>query len=150
MTKSAAAGRPAFVGVHWEKSAKADSESMPINRHYDTVAFDVRESTTMLFFARTTPTGDIDDYLLLMRTAGEDADESLYLEINERQFGGNDLIREAHLTGNVLTLKLAEPLAGLERVTEIVLTYDDTAANKANVEAGAFRVLGNTLCGGNA
>ncbi|MEX0976386.1 MAG: hypothetical protein WDZ50_04745 [Woeseia sp.] len=123
---------------------------MPINRRYDTVAFDVRENATMLFFARTTPGGDIEDYLLLMRASGDEADESLYLEINERQFGGNDLIREARLTGNVLTLELAEPLDALNGVTRIVLTYDNTAANKASIEAGAFRVLGNTLCGGNA
>lgn len=120
---------------------------MSINRRYDTVAFDVRENATMLFFARTSASGDIEDYLLLMRASGDGEDESLYLEINERQFGGSDLIREARLTGNVLTLKLTEPLDG---VTQIVLTYEDTATNKASIEAGAFRVLGNTLCGGNA
>lgn len=123
---------------------------MPINRRYDTVAFDVRENATMLFFARTTPGGDIEDYLLLMRASGNDEDESLYLEINERQFGGSDLIKEARLTGNVLTLELSGPLEALQGVTQIVLTYENTAANKASIEAGAFRVLGNTLCGGNA
>lgn len=123
---------------------------MPINRRYDTVAFDVRENATMLFFASTTATGDIDDYLLLMRAEGDELDESLYLEINERQFGGDALIREARLTGNVLTLTFAEPLAALDGATEFVLTYDDTAPNKASIEAGAFRVLGNALCGGNA
>ena len=123
---------------------------MSINRSYDTVAFDVREDATMLFFASTTATGDIEDYLLLVRAEGDDFDESLYLEINERQFGGDDLIREATLTGNVLTLKFAEPLAALDGETEMNLTYDDTPPNKASIEAGAFRVLGNTLCGGNA
>ncbi len=123
---------------------------MSINRRYDTVAFDVREKATMLFFARTTASGDIEDYLLLMRASGDEEDESLYLEINERQFGGSDLIREARLTGNVLTLELSEPLDALDGVTQIVLTYENTAANKASIEAGAFRVLGNTLCGGNA
>lgn len=123
---------------------------MSINRRYDTVAFDVREKATMLFFARTTASGDIEDYLLLMRASGDEEDESLYLEINERQFGGSDLIREAWLTGNVLTLELSEPLDALDGVTQIVLTYENTAANKASIEAGAFRVLGNTLCGGNA
>jgi hypothetical protein len=123
---------------------------MPIDRRYDTVAFDVRENATMLFFARTTASGDIEDYLLLMRASGDEAEESLYLEINERQFGGSDLIREARLTGNVLTLELAEPLDALDGATQIVLTYENTAANKASIEAGAFRVLGNTLCGGNA
>ena len=40
---------------------------MTDSRHYDTVAFDVRENATMLFFARTTRTGDIGDYLLGMQ-----------------------------------------------------------------------------------
>ncbi len=123
---------------------------MPINRRYDTVAFDVRENATMLFFARTTLSGDIEDYLLLMRASENESDESLYLEINEHQFGGSDLIREARLTGNVLTLELAEPLDALDGASQIVLTYENSAANKASIEAGAFRVLGNTLCGGNA
>lgn len=123
---------------------------MSINRSYDTVAFDVREDATMLFFASTTATGDIDDYLLLVRAEGDGFDESLYLEINERQFGGDELIREATLTGNVLTLKFAEPLAAFDGETEFNVTYADTPPNKASIEAGAFRVLGNTLCGGNA
>lgn len=123
---------------------------MPINRSYDTVAFDVRENASMLFFASTTATGDIEDYLLLMRAQSENLDSSLYLEINEHQFGGDALIREARLTGNVLTLKFAAPVAAFDGATEFVLTYDDTAPNKASIEAGAFRVLGDTLCGGNA
>lgn len=123
---------------------------MPINRNYDTVAFDERENATMLFFARTTATGDIDDYLLLMRAKGDDYDESMYIEINEQQFAGHDLIREARLTGNILTLALREPASALDGASEIVLTYDDTAENKSCIEAGAFRVLGDTLAGGNA
>lgn len=126
------------------------ADEMSIHRSYDTVAFDVRDNATMLFFASTTATGDIDDYLLLMRATGDEPDESLYLEINERQFGGAELIREARLTGNVLTLTFATPLAALGGETEIVLTYADTEPNKASIEAGAFRVLGDTLCGGNA
>lgn len=125
------------------------SGTMPINRRYDTVAFDERQDASMLFFASTTASGDIDDYLLLMRAAGE-FDNSLFLEVNERQFGGDALIREATLTGNVLTLKFAEPLAAFDGEMEFNLTYDDTPLNKASMEAGAFRVLGNTLCGGNA
>ena len=31
---------------------------MADSRHYDTVAFDVRDNATMLFFAKTTETGD--------------------------------------------------------------------------------------------
>jgi hypothetical protein len=123
---------------------------MADNRSYDTVAFDARDNATMLFFARTTTTGDIDDYLLLMRGKGEEYDHSMYIEINERQLAGYDLVREARLTGNVLTLALREPASALGGASEIILTYDDTAENKASIEAGALRVLGDTLSGGNA
>jgi len=120
------------------------------NRHYDTVAFDVRDNATMLFFARTTPEGDINDYLLLMRTIEENFDESMYIEINEHQFGGHNLIREAALMGNTLTLTLHEPAEELGGATKIVLTYADAPENGTSIERGAFRVLGDTLSGGNA
>jgi hypothetical protein len=123
---------------------------MVISRQYDTVAFDVRDNTTMLFFAKTTAERDISDYLLLMRTVDEEFDESIYIEINEQQFGGHNLIREAALTGNVLTLRLYEPAAALDGTSEIVLTWTDTAENLESIEAGAFRVFGDTLVGGNA
>jgi len=123
---------------------------MTESRHYDTVAFDVRDNAAMLFFATTTPDGDIDDYLLLMRTIDDDFDSSTYIEINEKQFGGHDLIQEARLIGNTLTLQLRQPAAALGNATEIVLTYTDTVENGASIEAGAFRVLGDTLAGGNA
>ena len=123
---------------------------MTATRQYDTVAFDVRDNATMLFFAKTTDEGDIRDYLLLMRTIEEDFDESLYIEINEHQFGGHHLIREAALTGNVLTLRLHEPAESLGGATEIVLTYAETTENQESMEAGAFRVFGDTLVGGNA
>lgn len=123
---------------------------MTATRQYDTVAFDVRDNATMLFFAKTTDEGDIQDYLLLMRTIEEDFDESLYIEINEHQFGGHHLIREATLTGNVLTLRLHEPAQSLDGATEIVLTYAETTENQESMEAGAFRVFGDTLVGGNA
>jgi len=119
-------------------------------RNYDTVAFDVRDNATMLFFARTTPEGDIDDYLLLMRTIEDNFDSSTYIEINEKQFGGHNLIRESALIGNMLTLRLFEPAKELGGITEIVLTFADTPENGASMEAGAFRVLGDTLTGGNA
>lgn len=119
-------------------------------RHYDTVAFDVRDNATMLFFARTSPEGDIEDYLLLMRTIEEDFDSSTYIEINEKQFGGHDLIREVRLVGNTLTLHLHEPAAALGNAETIVLTYADTPENGASIEAGAFRVFGEQLAGGNA
>jgi hypothetical protein len=123
---------------------------MAASRQYDTVAFDVRENTTMLFFAKTTDEGDIADYLLLMRTVEEDFDESIYIEINEQQFGGHNLIREASMTGNVLTLRLHEPAEELDGTSDIVLTWADTVENSESIEAGAFRVFGDTLVGGNA
>lgn len=123
---------------------------MLINRNYDTVAFDVRENATMLFFAHTTATGDIDDYVLLLRPEGEQYADAMYLEINEGQLSGHDLVREARLTGNVLTLELKEPAGALDGADEIVLTYEDTAENQASVAAGALRVLGDTLAGGAA
>ncbi len=123
---------------------------MTDSRHYDTVAFDVRDNATMLFFARTTPEGDINDYLLLMRTIEENFDESMYIEINEHQFGGHNLIRDAALMGNTLTLTLYEPAEELGGATQIVLTYADTPENGTSIERGAFRVLGDTLSGGNA
>ena len=123
---------------------------MTDSRQYDTVAFDVRDNATMLFFAKTTPEGDINDYLLLMRTIEEDFDESMYIEINENQFGGHNLIREAALMGNSLTLTLHEAAKELGGATEIVLTFADTPENGVSIERGAFRVLGDTLSGGNA
>ena len=108
---------------------------MTESRKYDTVAFDVRENATMLFFARTTDTGDISDYLLLMRTIEEDFDESIYIEINEQQFGGHNLISEASLTGNVLTLSLHEPAEELGGVSDIVLTCRSKKESLARGEA---------------
>lgn len=123
---------------------------MPSNRHYDTVTFDVRDNATMLFFARTTAAGDIEDYLLLMRAEGDGLDEAVYIEINENQFSGHDLIQEARMTGNMLTLELRESSAELDGASHIVLTYDDSPENRTSIESGAFRVLGNTLAGGHA
>ena len=123
---------------------------MPGRRNYDTVAFDVRDNATMLFFAKTTATGDIGEYLLLMRAEGEGFDEAIYIEVNEQQFTGRDKIAEARLTGIVLTLDLHEPADELDGASQIILTYDETPENQANVEAGVIRVLGNTLAGGNA
>jgi hypothetical protein len=123
---------------------------MSDSRHYDTVAFDVRDNATMLFFAKTSTGGDINDYLLLMRTIEDDFDESMYIEINENQFGGHNLIREAELMGNTLTLRLHEAAAELDGATQIVLTYADTPENGTSIERGAFRVLGDTLSAGHA
>ena len=123
---------------------------MSSTHHYDTVTFDVKDNATMLFFARTTAAGDIEDYLLLMRTEGEGFDEAIYIEINENQFAGHDLIQEARMTGNMLTLELRESFAELDGASHIVLTYDDSPENRTSIESGAFRVLGNTLAGGHA
>ena len=123
---------------------------MSLSRFYDTVAFDVRDNATMLFFARTSEIGDIKDYLLLMRAIEDDFDESLYIEINESQFGGHNLLKEARLLGNTLTLTLHEPAKELDNASEIVLTFEETENNLSSIEKGAFRVLGDSLVGGNA
>ena len=123
---------------------------MAQTRHYDTVAFDVRDNAAMLFFAKTTKEGDISDYVLLMRTVEEDFDSMSYIEINEQQVGGHDLIREATLIGNTLSLRFDEPLEELGNITEIVLSFADTTENGTSMEMGAFRVLGDALKGGTA
>ena len=123
---------------------------MSHNRFYDTVTFDVRDNATMLFFARTSDAGDIEDYMLLMRAIEDNFDESLYIEINEDQFGGHDLLSEARMLDNTLTLVLHEPAKELENESEIVLTFEATEDNLTSMEAGAFRVLGDAIKGGNA
>lgn len=123
---------------------------MPYNRAFDTVAFDVRDNATMLFFARTTDSGDIADYVLLMRTIDDDFDESLYIEANEKRVGGPELLREARLVGNSLTLVLNRPAEALGNAREFVLTFEETENNLSSIESGVFRVLGDALVGGNA
>ena len=123
---------------------------MSHSRFYDTVAFDVRDNATMLFFATTSEEGDITDYLLLMRAVEDDFDESMYIEINENQFGGHNLLSEARMLDNTLTLVLHEPAKELDNATEIILTFEATESNLTSMEAGAFRVLGDALTGGNA
>ena len=117
---------------------------------YDTVAFDVRDNATMLFFAKTTSESDIEDYLLLLRTVDEEFEESLYVEVNEQQFGGHDLLKSATLVGNTLTLRLHSPAAELGNSDEIALTFAETADNLNALESGLFRVLGDALEGGHA
>ena len=123
---------------------------MSASRHYDTVAFDVRDNATMLFFAKTGDNGEIDDYLLLVRTIDDDFDESMYIEVNERQEGGHDLLSEAQLIGNMLTLKFKGPMEVLDGASEIALSFSETPENLNGIEVGAFRVLGDALIGGNA
>ena len=117
---------------------------------YDTVAFDVRENATMLLFARTSEAGDIEDYVLLMRSVEDNFDESLYIEVNESQMGGHDLLKEARLLGNTLTLVFNEAQAALGQSDELVLAFEETETNLSSIESGAFRVLGENLAGGSA
>lgn len=123
---------------------------MTKSSHYDTVAFDVRDNAAMLFFADTADSGDIKNYLLLMRAGGETLDETIYLEINEEQLAGKEIIREAELTANILTLRLHPTAAQQFGSGELVLTFDDNEANRAGIEAGALRVLGDKLTGGHS
>ena len=118
--------------------------------HYDTVAFDVRENAAMLFFARTSKSGDIAEYLLIMRPDGTELADVIYLEVNESQFSGADLIRDASIAENMLTLSLNEPASELDGATEIVVTFDSSEENRSAMETGAFRVLGDKLSGGHA
>ncbi len=118
--------------------------------HYDTVAFDVRENTTMLFFAKTAEPGDIDDYLLVMRTITEDFDETLTVEINEEQVSGDGLIEEARMMGNTLTFVLGGAMKDWLGAEELAISFEETSENLASIEAGAFRVLGDLIAGGNA
>jgi len=104
----------------------------------------------MLFFAHTSKTGDIADYLLIMRAEGDGLENAVYLELNDQQLAGHDLVSEARLTSNMLTLELREPATSLGGAREIVLTFDATDENKANIEEGVFRVLGNLLSGARA
>lgn len=120
------------------------------SRNYDTVAFDVRDNATMLFFAKTTESGEIDEYLLLVRTIEDDFDESMHIEINEKQFGGHDVLQEARLIGNTLTLKFRQAVDALDGADELALTFMETQENLNSLEAGAFRVLGDALTGGHA
>ena len=123
---------------------------MTASRQYDTVAFDVRDNATMLFFAKTSAAGDIQDYLLLMRTTADEGEGAIYLEINEQQFAGDEMIVEAGLTGNVLKLKFVAAVAELDGITDLALVFTDSAENRTSIEAGVFRVLGEKLSGGNA
>jgi hypothetical protein len=123
---------------------------MTASRDYDTVAFDARDNTELLFFARTAEDGNIEDYLLLMRPAGADFSDAVYVEINDQLYSGDDVIVEARMAGNVMTLKFSEAVASLDGDTELVMVFSDTAENRAAIEMGAFRLLGDKLAGGNA
>lgn len=123
---------------------------MSASHAYDTVAFDVRDSTTMLFFARTSEEGDIQDYLLFIRSVESNFDETFSIEANEQLIDGHDVLEEVRMLGNTLTLTFKRPVELLGDVREFVLTFDETEANLASMESGAFRVLGDYLKGGTA
>ena len=123
---------------------------MKYSRNYDTVAFDERENAIMLFFAVTTDKGEIEDYLLLMKAHGEGLDEALYIEINERQFAGQDLVKTAQCSDNMLTLDFKEPAEALDGAEGIILTFTRTQENRVAFARGVIDVLGDTLTGGHA
>lgn len=123
---------------------------MATSHHFDTVAFDVREDALMLFFARTDAAGDISSYLLLMRATDDELNETLYLEVDESQSSGDDVIMEAELEGNILRLSLFDDAAQTFGDSSLILSFDDNEHNRAGIQAGALRVLGDKLTGGQA
>ena len=74
----------------------------------------------------------------------------MYIEVNERQEGGHDILQEARLVGNMLTLLFSGPMEVLDGASEITLSFSETPENLSGIEVGAFRVLGDALTGGNA
>ena len=117
--------------------------------HFDTVAFDVRDNAAMLFFAATSDNGDIRNYLLLMRDA-ESMSDSVYLEVDELQCSGAEVLDSATLTGNLLTLNLGKEAVAIFKEQEFVVTFDDTPENRSAFEEGSFKVLGDKLTGGHS
>jgi hypothetical protein len=120
------------------------------NHHYDTVAFDVRDSTFMLMFARTSDEGQIDDYFLLMRTIQDDFEDVLTVEVNSKQHSGNGLIEAATLAGNTLNLRFGDKGSGWGGEPEITLSFEETDDNFKSVESGMHRVLGDRITGGSS
>ena len=50
----------------------------------------------------------------------------------------------------MLTIRFREPVPELANESELILTFDATDENRASLENGAFRVLGDKLSGGHA
>ena len=123
---------------------------MPASRHFNTVVFDVRDSANFLFFANTTESGDIEDYLLIMRSYAPEFEDIVIIETNEEQVVNGELVASASLGSGMLTLTFGEPIEALGDENEIILTYTDDKENRAAIEAGAFKVLGDQLTGGHA
>ena len=117
---------------------------------YDTVAFDARDNAIMLFFARTSGDGNIEEYLLLMRPSGDEYGDRVFVEVNEQMLADEETITEARMAGNVLTLSFSKPVAVFGDQAEVVVVFADTPDNRAAIEAGALRVLGDRMAGGNA
>ena len=123
---------------------------MSASRHYDTVAFDVRDDTSMLFFARTNQEGDIEDYLLLMRVINDDFGDMIFMEVNEQQHAGSDLISEAQMSEGLLSLQFTSPVADFDNSDALVVSFEASVENRQAMESGVFRVLGEKLSGGHA
>ena len=123
---------------------------MSASRHYDTVAFDVRDDTSMLFFARTNQAGDIEDYLLLMRVINDDFGDMIFMEVNEQQHADSDLISEARMSEGLLSLQFTSPVADFDNSDALVVSFEPSAENRQAMESGVFRVLGEKLSGGHA
>lgn len=120
------------------------------SRHYNAVAFDVRENMPMLFFARTGAKGEIEDYLLIMRIPGTGPEEQLVIEVNDVQLPGSELVRKATMDENTLTLYFRRKVREFNNAAKLVVTFDNSRDNKACMERGAFRVLGDMLSCGHA
>jgi len=120
------------------------------NHHYDTVDFDVRDSTFMLMFARTSGEGQIDDYFLLMRTIQDDFDDVLTVDVNGEQHTGNDLIEAASISGNAINLQFGGSQAGWSGPAALTLSFEGTDDNFRSIESGVHRVLGERMTGDSA
>ena len=120
------------------------------SRHFDTVVFDVRDNATMLFFATTSASGDIEDYVLLMRMMGDEFNGIVFIEINEMQLPGGDILTGAAMAEGMLTLNFRDPVEALGGAENLILSFDQSPENRNAIEAGVFRVLGEKLEGGHA
>lgn len=123
---------------------------MPASRHFETVVFDVRDSANFLFFANTTDSGDIEDYLLIMRSLEPEFEGAVFVETNEEQVSADETLQSATLGSNILTLTFGKPVKLLDNETVLTLTFADSKDNRSAIEVGAFKVLGEHLTGGHA
>jgi len=110
----------------------SDSRVSPVAREAD-VAFDVRENAAMLFFAKTRPNGDIDSYILLMRGMNDEFEETLCLEIDERQISGDRVIEQAELDE-------ALPHLDLDLFHDVVAQHVGLGAERLEIAADGHRL----------